>query len=58
MDDYRKFMNNPENSHNCANCPENYNASAWPGHRLPCGQFHCWVDLHCEDCEDKENAQS
>lgn len=51
--EYVKFMNNPSNSHNCAQCPENAGFDAWPGNRLPCGQFHCWVDLHCGS-DDKE----
>ena len=41
--EYRRWMQNPENSHNCENCPEN---SGYDG--LPCGQQNCWVDLHCE----------
>lgn len=49
---YRAFMYDPENSHNCAECPENEDFSDWPGTRLPCGQFRCWVDCHCE--EEKE----
>ena len=44
--EYKEFMFNEENSMNCENCPENHGFSAWPENRLPCGQFHCWVDLH------------
>lgn len=40
------FLSNVENSHNCSECPYNEEFSDWPGHRLPCGQFNCWVDLH------------
>lgn len=49
LEEYKKFMNNEENSHNCSECPANEGFSEWPGHRLPCGQFHCWVD-----CTNKE----
>ena len=52
--EYVKFMNDKNNEHNCAQCPENAGFDAWPGNRLPCGQFHCWVDLHnCDDEEDE-----
>ena len=41
---YKEFMYNPENSHNCKNCPENQDFNRG----LPCGQQNCWVDCHCE----------
>lgn len=44
---YLDFMCNPENSHNCENCPENKGDDGWQG-RWPCGQWHCWVNLHCK----------
>ena len=47
--DYVSFMNNPANSGNCSECPANEDFSEWPGYRLPCGQFNCWVDCHCQD---------
>lgn len=40
---YIAFMNNPDNEHNCSECPANQEFSEWPGYRLPCGQFSCWV---------------
>lgn len=46
IEEYKKFMFNPENSRNCKNCPENAEMTDWQG-RLPCGQPHCWVDVHC-----------
>ena len=49
IQDYVSFMNNPANSSNCSECPANEDFSEWPGYRKPCGQFHCWVDLHCQD---------
>ena len=44
--EYIKFMCNSENSHNCTECPENRNMDDWQD-RLPCGQWNCWVDCHC-----------
>lgn len=45
-DKYIAFMYNPQNSHNCENCPANEGFDNWQG-RKPCGQFNCWVDCHC-----------
>lgn len=42
------FMFNEENSHKCESCPANEGHSSWPGFRLPCGQFNCWVDVHTD----------
>ena len=50
--DVRDFLYNPENIEQCDGCPMNQNAGEWPFNRLPCGQFRCWVDLHCARCED------
>lgn len=50
---YKEFMFNPENSHNCENCPENREHSSWGGN-LPCGQQNCWVDCHCLSSENDE----
>ena len=49
--EYLHFMQTPENERNCPSCPENKGFSEWPGHRLPCGQFHCWVTMHCKEDE-------
>ena len=46
LDAYKAFMYDPKNSHNCKECTMNEGFSAWPESRLPCGQFHCWVDVH------------
>lgn len=43
---YREFMSNPENERNCSVCPENRGMSDWQD-RLPCGQWNCWVRIHC-----------
>ena len=45
---YNDFMNKPENIGNCTHCPENINADSWQG-RLPCGQYNCWVKIHCRE---------
>ena len=42
-EEYIKFMHNPKNEGNCAECPENENRAG----RLPCGQQNCWVACHC-----------
>lgn len=47
----KKFLCNPKNIGNCAECPMNEGQSEWPGNRLPCGQFHCWVEAHCKEGE-------
>lgn len=44
----QEFMGNPDNSHNCSECPDNREFSDWPGTRLPCGQFHCNVEIYCQ----------
>lgn len=46
--EYLRWMYDPENSHNCTECPEN------SGKRrlLPCGQQNCWVDCHCRKEEE------
>lgn len=41
---YKAFMYNMDNAHNCANCPENRMENR--SNQLPCGQYHCWVELH------------
>lgn len=42
---YLDFMWNPNNSHNCKECPANEGQSSYQD-RLPCGQWNCWVDCH------------
>ena len=53
-EEYVKFMYNPDNYYNCKQCPENRNAPAGCNFNiLPCGQYHCWVGLHCAEKEKK-----
>lgn len=44
--EYKKFMYDESNIMNCQNCPENNNFDSWQD-KLPCGQWHCWVEQHC-----------
>lgn len=48
---YIEFMCNPENEYACDECPENIGSSSWQN-RLPCGQQHCWVTMHCKEEEE------
>ena len=50
--EYIHFMCNPENSLNCAECPENEERDLNRADRCyPCGQQHCWVDIHCREMD-------
>lgn len=43
----KAFLMDPNNSYKCYGCPYNDGFEAGPnGNILPCGQYHCWVDLH------------
>lgn len=50
---YCEFMYCRSNSHCCDNCPANQDFDNWQG-RFPCGQFKCWVDVHCDYLEKEE----
>ena len=54
MEDVRSWLCNPENAFHCEGCPENQDFSSWPGTRLPCGQFHCWVSINTADDDEDE----
>lgn len=46
--EYLNFMYDPKNLHHCEGCPENHGfESGADGNTLPCGQYHCWVAVHC-----------
>lgn len=48
--EYREFFSNPENICKCKRCPDDEDRrSEWDRTRniLPCGQFHCAVDVAC-----------
>lgn len=51
--EYVEFMCDVKNSHACDRCPENREFGSWQD-RLPCGQFRCWVDIHCKNKETKD----
>lgn len=40
-------MYDPDNIRNCDECPNNMGCDDFQ-HRLPCGQWHCWVAIHYE----------
>lgn len=48
---YIHFMSSPENSHNCAECPENEHRD---NDTLPCGQQNCWVDVTIASGKEEE----
>lgn len=48
-----EFLYNKENIRECDGCPYNEGQSDWQN-RLPCGQWHCWVELHCDRLEEEE----
>lgn len=45
---YIDFMCNPDNIHNCEECPANEGFDSWEG-KHPCGQQNCWVIAHCKE---------
>lgn len=46
LKEYKDFMVNPCNSHKCDACPANEQRIHTTERVLPCGQYHCWVDVH------------
>lgn len=52
--EYREFLYNPDNIFNCVECPDDKGMSdrEWGENRLPCGQYHCWVAIHCKGGKD------
>ena len=51
---YKRFMFDSKNIHNCSECPENEGYAAWPETKLPCGQFCCWIEIYTADPIDEE----
>jgi len=51
VDNYIHFMCNPENHHQCDECPENKECKHSYEAVLPCGQYNCWVDMHTKMSE-------
>lgn len=52
LEKYKEFMYDNSNCGFCENCPENKGMEG--NGQLPCGQFRCWVDIHCQSLEDKQ----
>lgn len=49
INNYKAFMYDKNNIHKCSGCPENKEMSNdASGNRLPCGQYNCWVAIHCK----------
>ena len=42
---HRQWLANPANSHNCSECYLNTGCKHLYENILPCGQYHCLVDL-------------
>lgn len=53
----KKFLADTANVDNCEACPYNEGSDSFQN-RKPCGQWNCWVEVHCsrydEDIEDME----
>ena len=47
----KAFLYNEGNAYKCSFCPRNEGFNDWQG-RYPCGQWHCWVSLYCEEEEE------
>lgn len=41
----REFLADPDNIRNCEACPYKMKHPSYDA--LPCGQYHCWVELSC-----------
>ena len=41
----RAFIADSDNIINCDQCPYKMKHPSWG--TLPCGQYHCWVELSC-----------
>lgn len=41
----RAFLADSDNIMNCNQCPYKMKHPHWGA--LPCGQYHCWVELSC-----------
>lgn len=44
-DAIREFLADPNNIHNCEQCPYKMKSEQ---RNLPCGQQNCWVELTCK----------
>jgi len=50
---YLEYMTCKDNAYQCDKCIENRNFDDGASHnRYPCGQYNCWVVLHCKEFPD------
>lgn len=49
IEDYKLFMNDIKNAYCCGFCPENKEEELGSSSKLPCGQYNCWVNCHCNE---------
>lgn len=45
----RQFLYNEDNAHKCDKCPYAGAYGEKTNGRLQCGQYRCWVTVHCEN---------
>lgn len=46
------FLTDKRNIERCSDCPYDMGCTGY--NQLPCGQYHCWVVVHCKAVEDCE----
>lgn len=51
-DRIRAWLFNPSNICNCTECSHQHDILQPSRDQLPCGQYHCWVDITCNDSAD------
>lgn len=57
--EYKEFMYNRDNVHNCKNCPENKGfGKRTYDDRWPCLQYHCWVALSAPSVVELDKEES
>lgn len=49
----KKFLADAANVDNCTACPFNDGFDDFQ-HRKPCGQWNCWVEVHCSRYDDED----
>lgn len=54
LHEYRMFMCDPKNAHNCNNCPNSEDGGYNNNYRLPCGQYRCHCEMVLNYIEEEE----
>lgn len=55
VQEYLAWLYNRDNICKCERCPDNEGFDAGiSGSRFPCGQFHCWVAIHCRHARKED----